>query len=52
MSALANLRNSPHDQARSRAYRWGAGGLDEIADHKAAALFAVDLWNRRGIANW
>ena len=35
----------PHDQARSRAYRWGEDGLLGIADRQARLCFALALWN-------
>jgi hypothetical protein len=34
-----------HDQARSRAYRWGEDGLAGISDDKQRLCFAVVLWN-------
>jgi hypothetical protein len=34
-----------HDQARSRAYRWGEDGLGGISDDKQALCFAIALWN-------
>jgi hypothetical protein len=34
-----------HDQARSRAYRWGEDGLAGISDDKQHICFAVALWN-------
>src|SRR4051812_46420677 len=34
-----------HDQARSRAYRWGEDGLGGICDDKQVLCFAVGLWN-------
>jgi len=34
-----------HDQARSRAYRWGEDGLAGISDDKQNLCFAVSLWN-------
>ncbi len=34
-----------HDQARSRAYRWGEDGLAGISDDKQLLCFAVALWN-------
>ena len=34
-----------HDQARSRAYRWGEDGLGGISDDKQLLCFAVALWN-------
>ncbi|MCH9627347.1 MAG: hypothetical protein S4CHLAM2_09850 [Chlamydiales bacterium] len=36
----------PHDQARSRAYRWGEDGLLGITDREARLCFALALWNR------
>jgi len=34
-----------HDQARSRAYRWGEDGLAGICDDQQLLCFAVALWN-------
>ncbi len=34
-----------HDQARSRAYRWGEDGLAGISDDKMRLCFALALWN-------
>ena len=34
-----------HDQARSRAYRWGEDGLAGISDDEQRLCFAVALWN-------
>jgi hypothetical protein len=34
-----------HDQARSRAYRWGEDGLGGISDDKQHLCFALALWN-------
>src|SRR5947207_4104508 len=34
-----------HDQARSRAYRWGEDGLAGISDEKQRLCFALALWN-------
>jgi hypothetical protein len=34
-----------HDQARSRAYRWGEDGLGGICDDKQILCFALALWN-------
>ena len=34
-----------HDQARSRAYRWGEDGLAGISDDKQRLCFALALWN-------
>src|SRR5215470_14961276 len=36
-----------HDQARSRAYRWGEDGLAGISDDKSRLCFALALWNGR-----
>ncbi len=35
----------PHDQARSRAYRWGEDGLAGISDRHQYICFALALWN-------
>jgi hypothetical protein len=35
----------PHDQARSRAYRWGEDGLLGICDDGGRLCFAIALWN-------
>ncbi|MGH9253795.1 MAG: MGH1-like glycoside hydrolase domain-containing protein [Vicinamibacterales bacterium] len=35
----------PHDQARSRAYRWGEDGLAGFSDDKQRLCFALSLWN-------
>jgi hypothetical protein len=37
----------PHDQARSRAYRWGEDGLAGISDDRQLLCFALALWNGR-----
>jgi hypothetical protein len=34
-----------HDQARSRAYRWGEDGLAGISDDKQLLCFSLALWN-------
>ncbi|HEY7040465.1 MAG TPA: glucosidase [Methylomirabilota bacterium] len=34
-----------HDQARSRAYRWGEDGLAGISDDRLLLCFALALWN-------
>lgn len=34
-----------HDQARSRAYRWGEDGLGGICDQHQVLCFALALWN-------
>ena len=34
-----------HDQARSRAYRWGEDGLCGISDDKQRLCFALAIWN-------
>ena len=36
-----------HDQARSRAYKWGEDGLGGICDDKQRLCFALALWNER-----
>ena len=33
-----------HDQARSRAYRWGEDGLGGISDDTQRLCFAIALW--------
>jgi hypothetical protein len=35
----------PHDQARSRAYRWGEDGLGGISDRHQFICLALALWN-------
>jgi mannosylglycerate hydrolase MGH1-like protein len=35
----------PHDQARSRAYRWNEDGLAGISDRHQRICFALALWN-------
>ena len=35
----------PHDQARSRAYRWGEDGLLGITDRECRLCFGLALWN-------
>src|ERR1700746_2668526 len=35
----------PHDQARSRAYRWGEDGLGGICARHQRICFAMALWN-------
>ena len=37
----------PHDQARSKAYRWGEDGLAGISDRHQTLCFALALWNGR-----
>jgi len=37
----------PHDQARSRAYRWSEDGLAGISDDHQRLCFALALWNGR-----
>ena len=37
----------PHDQARSKAYRWGEDGIGGISDRHQLICFAVALWNGR-----
>ncbi len=36
-----------HDQARSRAYRWGEDGLAGFSDDQQRLCFALALWNGR-----
>jgi mannosylglycerate hydrolase MGH1-like protein len=36
-----------HDQARSRAYRWGEDGLFGLSDRECRLCFALALWNGR-----
>jgi len=35
----------PHDQARSRAYRWGEDGLAGFSDHEQRLCLGLALWN-------
>src|SRR4029450_12221230 len=35
----------PHDQARSRSYRWGEDGLAGVSDDRQLLCFALALWN-------
>jgi len=37
----------PHDQARSRAYRWGEDGLLGVTDREGRLCLALALWNER-----
>ncbi len=37
----------PHDQARSRTYRWNEDGLAGISDRQQYLCFALALWNGR-----
>jgi len=37
----------PHDQARSKAYRWNEDGLAGICDEEQILCFALGLWNGR-----
>ena len=37
----------PHEQARSRAYRWGEDGLLGFCDRQCRLCFSVALWNGR-----
>lgn len=37
----------PHDQARSRAYRWSEDGIGGISDFKQRLCFAFAFWNGR-----
>jgi hypothetical protein len=36
-----------HDQAWSRAYRWGEDGLAGLSDDKQRLCFALAVWNER-----
>jgi hypothetical protein len=36
-----------HDQARSRAYRWGEDGIAGFSDEKQRLCFCLGLWNGR-----
>jgi hypothetical protein len=36
-----------HDQARSRAYRWGEDGIAGVSDHTQRLCLALALWNDR-----
>ena len=36
-----------HDQARSRAYRWGEDGLAGVSDDKGRLCLALALWNEQ-----
>ena len=42
-----NWTSFTHDQARSRAYRWGEDGLLGITDRQGRACFALALWNHK-----
>ncbi len=35
----------PHDQARSRAYRWGEDGIAGLSDERQRLCFSLALWN-------
>ena len=35
----------PHDQARSRAYKWGEDGIAGVSDERQRLCFALALWN-------
>ena len=37
----------PHDDARSRAYRWGEDGLLGITDQECRLCFGLALWNEK-----
>ncbi|HEY9803422.1 MAG TPA: glucosidase [Leptolyngbyaceae cyanobacterium] len=39
--------NFSHDQARSRAYRWGEDGIAGISDNHQNICFAIALWNTK-----
>src|SRR5438477_621001 len=38
---------SPHDHARSQAYRWNEDGIAGISDRHQKVCFAIALWNGR-----
>jgi hypothetical protein len=38
-----------HDQARSRAYRWGEDGIGRISDDQQRLCLALALWNGRDL---
>lgn len=38
--------NVTHDNARSKAYRWGEDGIGGISDDQQNLCFALGLWNR------
>ena len=40
-------RSFPHDDARSRVYRWNEDGLAGICDHRQWLCFAFAFWNGR-----
>ena len=37
----------PHDQSRSRAYRWNEDGIGGISDNHQYVCFSVAMWNRK-----
>ncbi|KAI0321072.1 Six-hairpin glycosidase-like protein [Amylostereum chailletii] len=37
----------PHEQARSRAYRWGEDGIAGISDNHQRLCFSLALWNEK-----
>jgi Mannosylglycerate hydrolase MGH1-like glycoside hydrolase domain/Glycosyl hydrolase family 63 C-terminal domain len=37
----------PHDQARSRAYRWGDDGIAGISDRHQYLCFSLTMWNEK-----
>jgi hypothetical protein len=39
----------PHEQARSRAYRWGEDGLAGISDNQCQLCFAPAFWNGKDL---
>jgi hypothetical protein len=41
----AAWENVTHDDARSKAYRWGEEGIGGISDHKQKLCFAWAFWN-------
>src|ERR671936_663150 len=41
-----------HDQARSRAYRWGEDGLAGISDDQQRLCFALALWHGEDVKEY
>jgi len=37
----------PHDEARSKAFRWGEEGIGGISDDQQIICFALGLWNQK-----
>ena len=47
VAVVSSWRYFPHEQARSRAYRWGEDGLLGITDRQCRVCLAVALWNEK-----